>query len=131
VKLLLDTHAFLWHADGSPQMSAAATALLNDPANDLYVSMATAWEIAIKVGLGKLGLSCAYADYMAKAITGYGINVLPITLEDCAHYSTMPFPVREHRDPFDRLIITHANRNDASVVGADANFDADDMTRLW
>ncbi len=51
MKLLLDTHTFLWHSDGSPQMSAQATALLVDPANELFLSMATVWEIAIKVGL--------------------------------------------------------------------------------
>ena len=56
MKLLLDTHAFLWHAAGSPQMSATATTMLADPTNDLYLSMATAWEIAIKLGVGKLRL---------------------------------------------------------------------------
>ena len=51
MKLLLDTHTLLWHADGSPQMSARATALLVDPANELFLSMASVWEVAIKVGL--------------------------------------------------------------------------------
>src|SRR3954465_957845 len=105
-------------------MSATATALLTDPANDLYLSMASAWEIAIKVGIGKLALSCSYADYMKTAITGYGLNVLPITLEDCAQYAAIAFPLRDHRDPFDRLIITHAQRNGASIVGDDINFDS-------
>ena len=57
MKLLLDTHTFLWHADGDPQMSSTATALLIDPANELFLSMATVWEIAIKMGLRKLSLS--------------------------------------------------------------------------
>ena len=131
MKLLLDTHTFLWHADGSSKMSTAATALLADPANDLYLSMATAWEIAIKVGLGKLSLSCSYADYMTKAITGYGLTVLPITPDDCAHYAALPFPLRDHRDPFDRLIVVHATRNGANIVGADVNFDAYVLTRMW
>ncbi len=78
MKLLLDTHAFLWHADGSPRMSATATALLGDQGNELFLSMATLWEIAIKVGLGKLALSRPYADYMSKAIAGYGLSILPI-----------------------------------------------------
>ena len=60
MKLLLDTHALIWHSDTSPQMSATATALLNDPANELFLSMASAWEIAIKVGLQKLPLSVTY-----------------------------------------------------------------------
>lgn len=57
MKCLLDTHTFLWHSDGNPRMSATATALLVDPANELFLSMATVWEIAIKVGLKKLNLS--------------------------------------------------------------------------
>ena len=57
MKLLLDTHTFLWHADGDPRMSATATTLLVDPSNDLFLSMASVWEIAIKVGLKKLVLS--------------------------------------------------------------------------
>jgi PIN domain nuclease of toxin-antitoxin system len=57
VKLLLDTHTFMWHADGDPRLSATVTALLVDPANELFLSMATVWEMAIKVGLKKLTLS--------------------------------------------------------------------------
>ncbi len=131
MKLLLDAHTFLWHADGKPQMSARATSLLVDPANDLFLSMATVWEIAIKVGLKKLTLSSAYVPFMTRAITGYGLNVLPITFEDCAEYEALPFPLQKHRDPFDRLLITQARRNGMAVVGADADFDAYGVTRLW
>lgn len=60
MKLILDTHTFLWHADGDPRMSPAATARLVDPANELFLSMVTEWEIAIKVGLNKLVLSSPY-----------------------------------------------------------------------
>lgn len=105
--------------------------LLDDRANELLLSIATLWEIAIKVGLGKLTLTCSYSDYMAQAIPGYNFTVLPISVEDCAAYSTLPFPLREHRDPFDRLIITHAKRHGAHVVGADSNFDAYGVSRLW
>jgi PIN domain nuclease of toxin-antitoxin system len=100
VRLLLDTHAFLWHADGSPQMSASATALLVDPANELFLSTATVWEIAIKVGLKKLSLSAPYITFMTRAINGYGLTVLPITFDDCAAYEQLPFPDKQHRDPF-------------------------------
>ena len=131
MKLLLDTHTFLWHADGSSQMSASATALLVDPANELFLSMATVWEIAIKAGLKKLTLSNSYVPFMTRAITGYGLTVLPITFEDCAEYETLPFPLQKHRDPFDRLIITHAKRNGLSIVGIDPDFDAYGINRLW
>ncbi len=131
MKLLLDTHTFLWHSDGSPQVSAAATALLVEATNELYLSMASVWEIAIKVGLKKLTLSSPFGNFMTKAITGYGITTLPITLEDCADYESLAFPAPKHRDPFDRLIIVHARRNGMSVVGADPDFDAYGIPRLW
>jgi PIN domain nuclease of toxin-antitoxin system len=93
--------------------------------------MATEWEIAIKVGLKKLVLSSPYASFMKRAITGYGLKELSITFEDCAEYEILPFPDKNHRDPFDRMIITHALRNGFSVVGADAAFDPYGVTRLW
>lgn len=86
MKLLLDTHAFLWHADGSPQMSATATALAVDPANELFLSMASVWEIAIKVGMKKLTVSAPYVTFMTRAIAGYGVSVLPVMFDDCIAY---------------------------------------------
>ncbi len=97
MKLLLDTHTLLWHADGDPRMSATATALLIDPANALFLSMATVWEIAIKVGLKKLTLSAPYVTFMTRAITGYGLTVLPMTFDDCAAYEQLPFPDQQRR----------------------------------
>jgi PIN domain nuclease of toxin-antitoxin system len=131
VKLFLDTHTFLWHADGDPQMSLTATALLIDPANELFLSMASVWEIAIKVGLKKLALSNSYLSFMTRAITGYGLTVLPITFADCVEYEGLSFPSKNHRDPFDRMIITQALRNGLSIVGVDQNFDAYGVIRLW
>jgi PIN domain nuclease of toxin-antitoxin system len=131
VKLLLDTHTFLWHANGDPQMSATATSLLVDPTNDLFLSMATVWEIAIKAGLKKLALSSPYALFMARAIAGYGLAVLPISSDGCTAYEQLPFPDKQHRDPFDRMIATHALRNGLSLVGVDMAFDPYGVTRLW
>jgi PIN domain nuclease of toxin-antitoxin system len=131
MKLLLDTHTFLWHADGDPRMSATATALLVDPANELFLSMASAWEIAIKTGLKKLTLSAPFLTFMTKAITGYGMTLVPITLDDCAGYEQLAFPDPQHRDPFDRMIVVQALRNGLSVVGIDAAFDAYGVTRFW
>ena len=131
MKLLLDTHTFLWHADGDPKMSAAATALLIDPANELFLSMASVWELAIKMGLKKLTVSAPYVAFMTRAITGYGITILPMTFDDCAAYEQLPFPDPQHRDPFDRMIVVHAVRNGLSVVGVDAALDPYGVTRLW
>lgn len=131
MKLLLDTHAFLWHADGDPQMSTTATSLLTDPANELYLSMASVWEIAIKTGLKKLTLSAPFLTFMSKAIAGYGITLLPMTLDDCAAYEQLPFPDPRHRDSFDRMIAVQTLGNAFSLVGVDAAFDAYGVTRLW
>jgi len=131
VKLLLDTHTFLWHAEGDPQMSPIAAALLLDPANELFFSIASIWEVAIKVGLNKLKLSAPYLTFMSRAIAGYGLTVLPITLDDCNAYAQLPFPDKQHRDPFDRMIVSHALRNGLSIVGADLAFDPYGVTRLW
>lgn len=131
MKLLLDTHTFIWHADGNPQISAVATALLIDPANDLFLSMATVWEIAIKMGLKKLTLSAPFVTFMTRAIAGYGLTLLPMAFDDCAAYENLPFPDPNHRDPFDRMMIIHALRNGLSVVGNDVAFDAYGVNRLW
>lgn len=131
MKLLLDTHTFLWHADDSPHMSAAATALLIDPTNELLLSMASVWEIAIKVGLKKLTLSAPYTAFMTKAINGYGLTILPMTFDDCAAYEQLPFPSKQHRDPFDRMIVIHALCNGLSLVSSDAAFDHYGVSRLW
>jgi len=72
-------------------MSPSATALLIDPANELFLSMATEWEIAIKVGLKKLVLSSPYVSFMTQAITGYALTELSITFEDCAEYERASF----------------------------------------
>lgn len=131
MKLLLDTHAFLWHVGGDPQLSADATALLTDPANELFLSAATLWEIAIKSGLKKLILSAPYLAFMARAIAGYGLIVMPAPLDDCAVYEQLPFPDARLRDPFDRMIVVHALRHGFSVVSADAALDGYGPLRLW
>ena len=124
MRLLLDTHTFLWHVDANPKSSATATALLTDPANELLLSVASVWEIAIKVNIGKLTLSAAYPTYIADAVSGYRLTMLPLVQDDCDFYSTLQFPHANHRDPFDRMLIVQSLRLGLPVVGADANFDA-------
>lgn len=131
MNLLLDTHTLLWHSAGDSQMSATATALLKDSSNDLFLSMASAWELAIKVGLKKLAINGTYEVFLSTAIAGYGINLLPIAYDDCIAYERLPFPDPSHRNPFDRMIIAQAIRHKLSVVGVDASFDSYPIVRLW
>src|SRR5207244_62502 len=92
VNLLLDSHTLLWLMEASAKLSGTAAAVIADPANRLYLSMASIWEIGIKSGLGKMGLSVPYATFLDTAINGYGLIVLPITTDDCVRYESMPFP---------------------------------------
>lgn len=131
MNLLLDSHTLLWLMDGNVLLSTRAASLIADPANRLYLSMASVWEIAIKSGMGKVGLAVPFATFLDTAINGYGLIVLPITTEDCVQYSALPFPDRQHRDPFDRMIVTHALRHGLVVLGCDPAFDSYGVTRLW
>src|SRR5207244_2414360 len=78
---------------------------LQDPANELLVSAATVWEIAIKVGLGKLTLSSSFRDWMNRAITDLSLSILPVTVDYAGAQAALPW---HHRDPFDRLLIAQA-----------------------
>ena len=86
--------------------------------------MASVWEIGIKVGLKKMGLSVPFATFLETAVNGYGLIVIPITTDDCISYEGLPFPNPKHRDPFDRMIVIHALRNKLGVVGNDEALDA-------
>jgi len=72
-----------------------------------------------------------FSTFLAPAVNGYSLIVVPITTDDCISYEALPFPLPKHRDPFDRMIVTHALRNKLSVVGSDDAFDFYGITRLW
>lgn len=128
MRLLLDTHTLLWAADDPSKLTSAARAALQDPANDLLLSAATVWELAIKVGQGKLTLSMPYRNWMEKAIADLRLGLLPVTVEYAERLSTLP---PHHKDPFDRLLIAQALVAGIPVVGADAAFDAYGVVRIW
>lgn len=131
MNLLLDSHTLLWLMEANPNMSGTAAGLIADSANRLYLSMASIWEIGIKSGLGKMGLSVPYEKFLDTAINGYGLIVLPINTDDCVRYEVLPFPDKWHRDPFDRMIVTHALRHGLVIIGVDAAFDSYGVSRLW
>ena len=128
MKLLPDTHAIVWFALPDPRLSATARTLLADPANEVFVSPASYWEMAIKVHLGKWQLGQPYPDLIDSLWTDYGFNVLPIRPEHTARLIGLP---DHHRDPFDRLLIAQAITEGLMVVGADAVFDRYGVARLW
>ena len=81
MRLLIDSHALIWYVDQHQQLSSASHAALSDRDNDLLLSAGSIWEIAIKIGLGKLVLTQLYSLWMSQALNNLGITVLPITVE--------------------------------------------------
>ncbi len=128
MRLLLDSHTFLWFVLKDPQLSRAADALITDPANDILVSPATYWEIAIKVGKKKLDLLASYDDFLKRGIEGNDFEVLPIATKHTSLLTTMPM---HHKDPFDRLLIAQGLVEQIPIVSVDSAFDAYGVTRLW
>jgi PIN domain nuclease of toxin-antitoxin system len=128
MRLLLDTHAFLWFVLNDPQLSAAARVEIADPANEVEVSPASYWELAIKIRLGKYSLSEPLDVFMERELAINQFRVLPIEPRHVAPLTSLPF---HHRDPFDRLIIAQALTEQILVVSADAVFDLYQVARLW
>ena len=99
MRLLLDSHTLLWFVLNDPSLSRAADTVITDPANDIVVSPATYWEIAIKIRKGKLDLFAPYDDFMQRGIQGNDFEILPIETQHTSLLTKMPF---HHNDPFDR-----------------------------
>ena len=128
MRLLLDTHTFLWFVLNEPALSSAARTLIEDPTNDILISPASYWEIAIKVGLRKLDLQASYDDFMYRGINGNDFEILQIEPRHTSLLTTLPL---HHRDPFDRLLIAQAMIETIPIVGMDAGFDPYGVRRLW
>lgn len=127
MQLLLDTHTFLWFIDASPQLSDTSKALL-EADNDLWLSLGSLWEIAIKLRLGKLQVGMPPHVLMTQQIAANDIQILSITVPHLLAVSSLPL---HHRDPFDRLIIAQAIVEHVPIVSADTAFDAYPVERVW
>ena len=90
MRLLLDTHTLIWTVDDPSKIGPLARAALENPSNELLLSAGTIWEIAIKIGLGKLSLSMPYREWMNQVITDLGITLLPITVEYANAQASLP-----------------------------------------
>jgi PIN domain nuclease of toxin-antitoxin system len=128
VKLLLDTHAFIWWDSDASKLSAAALAACQSQANGLHLSLASVWELQIKLQLGKLSLRLPLADVLRDQQDQNGLVLEPVTLEDILALSALP---ALHRDPFDRLIIAQANRAGFHLVTHDAELARYPVAGLW
>jgi PIN domain nuclease of toxin-antitoxin system len=128
MKILLDTHSFLWFVLNDSQLSATAQTLISEPQNDIYISPASYWEITIKISIGKYRLPANYDTWMRDQITINTFEILPILIEHTAILTDLPF---HHKDPFDRLIIAQSIFENIPVISADRTFNNYPVTRLW
>jgi PIN domain nuclease of toxin-antitoxin system len=128
MKLLLDTHSFLWFITGDDRLSKTARGLVEDSDNQPWLSIASLWEIAIKTSIGRLKLARPFEELIPEQMSLNGIEALDIRIEHVAQVIQLPF---HHRDPFDRLLIAQAKVEDVPIVGADQAFDTYSITRMW
>lgn len=127
MKLLFDTHSFLWFIEDNPRLSERAKTLFESD-TELFISAASLWEIAIKLSIGKLALTQPFELFIPNHLARNAIEELPITVEHLALLSTLPF---HHRDPFDRLVIAQATVERLPVVSIDRDFDPYGVNRVW
>ncbi len=116
MRVLLDTHVLLWLLAGSERVSDRTRSLLADPSNDVFTSVASAWEIAIKVGLGKLNVPPALVTWLPQQLAASRLAVLPITIEHALGVERLP---AHHADPFDRLLVAQAMAEDLVLATGD------------
>jgi PIN domain nuclease of toxin-antitoxin system len=128
MKVLLDTHAFLWYLLGNPNLSLKSKNII-DTKENLYFSIVSLWEIAIKINTGKLQIYRPIED-LSKELQYNNVQILPILAQDIELYSTLNFP-SNHRDPFDRMLIVQAINLSLVVMNTDIKFDAYPIQRLW
>jgi PIN domain nuclease of toxin-antitoxin system len=116
VRLLLDTHSFLWWIADSPKLSHNARDVIANERNEPIFSVVSGWEIAIKAGLGKLELPDPPGEFVTDQLSRNGLEVLPINLRHALSVYGLP---NHHQDPFDRLLVAQALAEDLPIVTAD------------
>ncbi|MDA0766967.1 MAG: type II toxin-antitoxin system VapC family toxin [Verrucomicrobia bacterium] len=128
MNLLLDTTSLLWFLDGSAELPDSAAALIEAEDSRPLVSSVTAWEIAVKVGLGKLRLPYAIGEEFEETLLNNGFELLPISNAGLERTSRLP---DHHRDPFDRLLAGEALEHNATIVSPNPIFDEYGVRRRW
>jgi PIN domain nuclease of toxin-antitoxin system len=124
--MLLDTHALIWFLDDDPKLPSIIKERI-EASSLVFVSIASLWEIAIKLGLGKLNFQFEFQE-IPDFLEQLEIVVLPIAFSDIECYLKQPL---HHRDPFDRMLIAQAINNSLIIISQDAQFDAYSIQRVW
>ena len=128
MKMLLDTHAFLWFIAGDSKLSNNARTSIEDDSNEKIVSMASMWEMAIKISIERLTLSEPFELLIPRQLQINGFELLPIRFEHVSRVSSLPF---HHRDPFDRLLLSQCIVEKCAIISGDTAFDSYKVERLW
>jgi PIN domain nuclease of toxin-antitoxin system len=128
MNILLDTHAFLWFVNDDPRLSESVRVLIETEESQPFISVASLWEIAIKISLRKLILKQSYETFIPHQLALNGIGILNITLGHMAAVATLPY---HHRDPFDRLLVVQSKMEKMTLISADPEFTAYEITRVW
>ena len=118
MRLLLDTHVFLWYIAADPRLPAPFSVAIGDPANEVYLSAASIWEVVIKHAAGKLPLPEPPAVYLPRQRDAHGIAALPIDEGAMIHLAGLP---ALHRDPFDRLLVAQALQHGLTLATVDSD----------
>jgi len=124
---LLDTHAHIWFIEGDRLLSAKALSAINDEAYFNFVSIASIWEIAIKLNVEKLKLQTSFLG-IQKKMDENGFKLLPLNFEHTLILKDLPL---HHRDPFDRMIIAQSIAEDLTIISKDKNFSLYPIKLLW
>ncbi len=125
--ILIDTHTFLWFVNDDPLLSPSARKILESDI-DILLSIASIWEIAIKLNSGKLRIPEPFDKFIPQAILENDMKLLPISLDHLSLIATLPM---HHRDPFDRLLIAQALTEKITLVSLDSVFDKYSVDRRW
>ena len=119
MRVLVDTHALLWYLQADPNLSTLAMNTIENKDNDVFVSIASLWEIAIKLGLGKLDIQRPFEN-LETDLQRLDIKILPIAFSDVQIYRSLPL---HHRDPFDRILVAQSIGNNLIIITRDALFE--------
>jgi len=128
LRLLLDTHAFLWFVLGDSRLNEPARRRIESLENERLLSVASLWEIAIKVSLGRLEITSPLPDLVSRHVEGNAIQLLPLQVSHLDLVSRLPFV---HKDPFDRLIAAQSLAEGIPLLSRDSVFDDYGVSRLW
>jgi PIN domain nuclease of toxin-antitoxin system len=128
MRVLLDTHVFLWWITDDRRVSAGASEVIADGRNDLLFSVASGWEIAIKASLGRIELPIPMERFLIGQLRENRIEVLPIQMSHALHVSGLP---HRHRDPFDRMLVAQAQLEKLPILSSDRRIAKYEVEVLW